>query len=106
VIADSILPSIANLPAADSSAAVGWLFVALGVLFLGIEAAGRVYDRFKGKKPHSLDLQTFTTKKDHEALSQRVDKVEAEHNFQTHATQRALGRIEGKLDIIDKSNSH
>lgn len=104
MIADSILPSLANLPAADANASIGWFLAVLLILFGGVDLVSRVIERFKGKKPNSQDLQTFATKTDHEALSKRVDKVEAEHNFQTNATQRALGRIEGKLERMEKSH--
>lgn len=102
MIADSILPYIANLPAADSSAAVGWAFVVIVVLVVGVESIFKIVDRLKGKKPHSEDLQAFTTKEEHKALSTRVDRLDEESTFQMGATQRALGRIEGELKSLNK----
>ena len=92
----------ASLPASNSATSIGWLVLGLASLALAALAILKVVEHFKGSKPSAQDLQHFATKKEHFALSQRVDKIEDESTFQTGATQRALGRIEGELKSLNK----
>lgn len=80
---------------------LGLVILIIFGLSTGISAVLKLTDRLKGRKPDAQDLQTFATKKEHESLVGRVDKIEGDNSFENRATQRALGRIEGKLDSLD-----
>lgn len=110
MIADSILPSL--LATAETSDAFNWKALSvLLILVVGANSLFQLMGHIKGKKPDAQDLQTFATKDEHKALCQRVNdehekihthlkKIEDKQHFENSAIQRALGRIEGKLDDL------
>jgi hypothetical protein len=95
---------LASLPAHDSAAAIGWLVLSSAALCVALLAILKVIEQLRGRSPNADNLQSFATKSEHQSLVKRVDKFESDTTFQTYAIQRALGRIEGELKSLNKSD--
>lgn len=114
------LPLLAKLPDPQSSESIGWLMVAGGALLVIIKNASDLYRSWFVKSP--ADHDTFATKADVLKLEAEVDGdvSRVEHRLELWATElrtkidqqdttssesreqteRALGRIEGKIDAL------
>lgn len=103
------LALIADLPAPDSPAGVGWLMLALAALAVaGEKITGGILNvrKLKGSDPAADDR--YATKDEHNALKDRVTSQEAKQealqitlSTELAAIHRALGRIEGHLSARD-----